>query len=132
MKIAKLVVGIISILLFVLIVFQSCAAGIYNTLDENGEISGTAGMIVAICMLVAGIVGLAARKSFGGSIAAGVFYLLGGIIGLLCHGSFSDLIIWSIVSFLFAGLFIVGSILEKKAVKKAQLTENQQMGGTAE
>ena len=119
MKIAKMVIGIISILLFVLIVFQSCAAGIYDALEDNGEVSGAAGIIVAVCMLVAGIVGLAARKSFGGSIVAGVFYLLGGIIGLLCHGSFSDLIIWAIVSVLFAALFIVGSIIEKSVKAKA-------------
>lgn len=123
MKIAKLVVGILSILLFILIVFQSCAAGIANTLEENGEVGGTAGVILAVCMLIAGIVGLASRKSFAGGIVAGVFYLLGGIIGLACHGSFSDLMIWAVVSFLFAALFIIGNIVEKSVKSKAQKTE---------
>ena len=129
MKIAKMVIGIISILLFVLIVFQSCAAGIYDALEDNGEVSGAAGIIVAVCMLVAGIVGLAARKSFGGSITAGCFYLLAGIIALAGHGSFGDLVIWGVLSLLFAAFFIVGSIIERSVKAKAQSKEPQPAGG---
>ena len=38
MKTWKLVSGILSIILFVIVSFQSCAAGIGNTLSENGEV----------------------------------------------------------------------------------------------
>ena len=38
MKTWKLVSGILSIVLFVLVTFQSCAAGLSNALQENGEI----------------------------------------------------------------------------------------------
>ena len=129
MKIAKMVIGILSILLFAVIVFQSCAAGIYNALDENEEVSGTAGMFVAFGMLAAGIIGLAARKSFGGSITAGCFYLLAGIIALAGHGSFGDLVIWGVLSLLFAAFFIVGSIIERSVKAKAQSKEPQPAGG---
>ena len=44
-------------------------------------------------MLIAGIVGVATRKSKGGGIVAGVFYLLGGLLGIVNYGSFSDLAI---------------------------------------
>ena len=37
MKTAKLVIGIISMVLFVLVAFQSCAAGLGNALADNGE-----------------------------------------------------------------------------------------------
>ena len=37
MKTWKLVSGIISIVLFFLVAFQSCAAGAANMLEENGE-----------------------------------------------------------------------------------------------
>lgn len=57
MKTAKLVIGIISMVLFVLVAFQSCAAGLGNALADNGEVSGTSGMLLAFCMLIAGIVG---------------------------------------------------------------------------
>lgn len=58
MKTAKLVIGIISMVLFVLVAFQSCAAGLGNALADNGEVSGTSGMLLAFCMLIAGIVGV--------------------------------------------------------------------------
>ena len=47
MKTAKLVIGIISMVLFVLVAFQSCAAGLGNALADNGEVSGTSGMLLA-------------------------------------------------------------------------------------
>lgn len=50
MKTAKLVIGIISMVLFVLVAFQSCAAGLGNALADNGEVSGTSGMLLAFCM----------------------------------------------------------------------------------
>ena len=109
MKTAKLVIGIISMVLFVLVAFQSCA--------DNGEVSGTSGMLLAFCMLIAGIVGVATRKSKGGGIVAGVFYLLGGLLGIVNYGSFSDLAIWSVLCFIFGAVFILGSLKMKKADK---------------
>jgi len=114
MKTAKLIIGIISIVLFVIIMFQSCATGVVNALDNNNEdISGSAGLLLAIAMLIGGIIGIAARKSKGGSITAGAFYILGAIIGFANLGTFGDLIVWSVLSLAFGGLFIIGSILSK-------------------
>lgn len=117
MKTAKLVIGIISMVLFVLVAFQSCAAGLGNALADNGEVSGTSGMLLAFCMLIAGIVGVATRKSKGGGIVAGVLYLLGGLLGIVNYGSFSDLAIWSVLCFIFGAVFILGSLKMKKADK---------------
>ncbi len=120
MKTTKLIIGIISVVLFGIILFQSCVVGIGDALlEEEEELGGSAGIILAICMLIAGIIGIAARKSLGGSITAGVFYLVGGLIGIANVGSYSDLKIWSIISFIFAFIFIVGSILENGKKKKA-------------
>lgn len=58
MKTSKLVVGIISIVLCFLVVLQSCAAGLGNALENNGEIGGTAGLILALSLLIAGIVAI--------------------------------------------------------------------------
>lgn len=63
MKVWKLVSGILSIILFVLVALQSCAAGVANTLEGNGEVSGSAGFLVAVFMLAGGIVSIATRKS---------------------------------------------------------------------
>ena len=56
MKVWKLIAGILSIVFFVFVTFQSCAAGVANALSDNGEVSGTAGLIVAFFMLAGGIV----------------------------------------------------------------------------
>lgn len=79
MKTAKLSIGIISIVLSVFVIFQSCAAGISNSLSSNGESSGMAGLLVAITLMVGGIIGLATRKSHGrgGALTAAGFYLFG-------------------------------------------------------
>lgn len=61
MKVWKLVSGILSIILFVFVSFQSCAAGVSNALEANGEASGSAGIIVAILMLAGGIVSIATK-----------------------------------------------------------------------
>lgn len=114
MKTARMIIGIVSMVLFILIMFQSCAAGLSNTLSENGEVSGSAGFMLAVCMLVAGIVGVAGKKSKPCSIVAGSFYALGGIIGIANVGTFADLQIWSILSLIFAAFFIVSGIIQKK------------------
>ena len=62
MKTWKLVSGIISIVLFAFVMFQSCAAGISNSLEANGESGGSAGVIVAIMLLAGGIVSIATRN----------------------------------------------------------------------
>ena len=64
MKTWKLVSGIISIVLFAFVMFQSCAAGISNSLAENGESGGSAGLIVAIILLAGGIVSIATRNGW--------------------------------------------------------------------
>ena len=115
MKTAKLVIGIISMVLFLLITFQSCVAGIGNALEENGESSGSAGFFVAICMLTAGIVGVCTRKKVTGGFVAGGIYALGGLIGITNYGSYGDLMIWSVLSFIFALVFVIGSIVTKRS-----------------
>ena len=114
MKTARMVIGIVSIVLFAIITMQSCAVGTANTLQENGESSGSAGFLLALCMLVAGIVAIAAKRSKSGSIVAGCFYLFGGLIGIAMAGSYSDLKIWSVLSFIFAAVFVIGGIRQKE------------------
>ena len=113
MKTAKLIIGIISMVLFFLIAMQSCVAGLGNILQENGEVSGSAGICLALCMLIAGIISVAARKSKAAGFVAGSFYAFGGLLGLTNAGSYSDLVIWSVVAFSFAVVMILGSALAK-------------------
>lgn len=115
MRTAKLVIGIVSMVLFAIITLQSCAAGISNSLEGSGEVSGSAGLILGICMLIAGIVGVATRNGKrGGAFAAGGFYLAGGLLGFVNAGSYGDLYIWSVLSMIFGLFFIIGTIISEK------------------
>ena len=58
----KLVSGILSIILSAFVVYQSGAAGILNTVEGNGEVSGSAGILVAVLLLAGGIVSIVSRK----------------------------------------------------------------------
>ena len=97
MKTWKLVAGILSILLFMLVAFQSCAAGMVNAVEGNGGSSGSVGMLVAILLLAGGIVSIATRKAKGkgGNIALIILFGLAAFSGFAGHGNYSDLVIWS-------------------------------------
>jgi uncharacterized membrane protein HdeD (DUF308 family) len=98
MKIWKLVSGILSIILFLVVTLQSCAAGLYDAMAETGQSSGTAGVLVAILMLAGGIVSIAVRDSDskGTNIALLILFGLAALIGFAGYGSYQDLIIWSV------------------------------------
>ena len=97
MKTWKLVSGILCMIFFVVVTFQSCAAGLVNSIEENGEVSGSAGIIVAVLMLAGGIVSVATRKSTGkgGNIAIIVLFGLAALLGFALAGNYSDLRIWA-------------------------------------
>ncbi len=120
MKTWKLVAGILSIVLFVFVTFQSCAAGLSNALAENGEVSGSAGLMVAVFMLVGGIVSIATRASEkkGGNIALIIIFGLAALIGFSNYGSYSDLAIWSGWCLINAALALIALIKDGKKEAK--------------
>ena len=90
MKTAKLVIGIVSIVLALVMLFQSCAANVGSVLATAGtDMSGAIGTFAAILLIVAGIIGIAARKSKGG-----------------------NLIVWGVVSLVFAVVFIISVFVQ--------------------
>ena len=125
MKTAKLVIGIVSIVLSVFVLFQSCAAGVGNAIANNGETSGSSGLFVAICLLIAGIVGIAARTSKGGAIASGIIYALGGLMGASNVGTYKDLAVWSVLSFIFAVVFILSVFWGQEYPQKQNTTKQE-------
>lgn len=115
MKTWKLVSGILSIVLFFMVAFQSCGfAGLSNSLSETGEVSGSAGIIVAIMLLAGGIVSIATRKgSKGGNIALIVLFGIATFFGYTLAGSFSDLKIWATWCLVNVILAIVSLVKQK-------------------
>ncbi|EFV00770.1 hypothetical protein HMP0721_2219 [Pseudoramibacter alactolyticus ATCC 23263] len=117
MKIWKLVSGILSIVLVLFVLFQSCAAGLGNALEANGEVGGSAGVLLAILMLAGGIVSIATRSSVkkGGSIALIVLFGIAALTGFAGAGSYGDLYIWAGWCALCAVLAIVALIKNRAA-----------------
>ena len=120
MKIWKLVSGILSIVLCLFIIFQSCAAGLSNAIEENNEVGGSAGVIVAILILAAGIVSIVTRnyKGKGGNIALIVLFCLAAVIGFVLAGSYSDLRIWAAWCLICAILAVVSMIKNGKEISE--------------
>lgn len=119
MKTWKLVSGIISIILFLIVMFQSCAAGLVNAIEENGESSGSAGLLVSIMMLAGGIVSIATRKGGkGGNIALIVLFGIAALVGFTMAGSFADLAIWAGWCLICAVLAIISLIKGNKKIEE--------------
>lgn len=125
MKTAKLVTGILCMVFCVIVLVQSCSAGVVNTLEDNGEVSGSAGFLLSIMMLAGGIVEVASRKSTkkGGSIAAFILFALAAIIGFVNAGQFADLNIWSAWCLILGVLNLVCLFIKPKTPETAEKKE---------
>ncbi len=113
---AKLILGIISMVLFVLVSFQSCAAGLGNALSNNGEASGSFGFLVALNLLISGIIAVAARKSVKKLpwIITAVLLWLNYFYGKIFGGSYKDLVIWGFLSFVLGVFYLFSAVRTKK------------------
>lgn len=116
MKTAKLVTGILCMVFTLLVLLQSCAAGVANALEQNGEISGSAGLMLALLMLAGGIVEVATRKSVknGGAIASMILFVLAALIGFANAGTYTDLNVWSAWCLILGILNLVSMFTGKK------------------
>ena len=124
MKTAKLVTGILSIVFTIMILFQSCAAGLSNALGDTGESSGTTGFLVAILMIAGGIIMIATRKTEkkGPSIACIIIFAFAALIGYALAGSFSDLKVWSTWCLIMAALNFIPLLSKKKDTNQGDNT----------
>lgn len=96
MKTWKTVSGVLSLVFFGFVAFQSCAAGVVDEYTGTRSGSGSAGLIVAIVMLVGGIINLSTRNTNGKGNTINFFLFgLAALVGYSNHGFFKDLIIWS-------------------------------------
>ena len=104
MKTWKLVSGILSTVLFLVVMVQSCAAGVADAIAGQGGTGGGAGILVGI--LIVSISTRASQKK-GGDIALIVLYGLAALIGFAGFGIYKDLIVWSIWCLVCAALAFV-------------------------
>jgi len=130
MKIFKLVIGIISILVFGVGIALSLVNGfIRDDIRITAEtLIGGSAMVLAFSalFLFAGIISISTLKSRGGGITAGVFYLAAALIGFVSFGMYSDLKIWSvdlviwavIAAILGISFIIMSAIIVRRARKQ--------------
>jgi hypothetical protein len=120
MKTIKLIIGILSILLFIVIFYNACSTGIMTTLGLKEADSSTyepgksVVAILGLAILIGGVIGITSRHVKSGAIFAGGVYVLGALIGFLNLGRDPSLIIWSPISLVF-GAFTLFSITKMKS-----------------
>lgn len=121
MKTWKLVSGILSIIIFVIVSFQSCAAGVVNSVEGNGGNSGSVGFICGALILSGGIVSIVSHKSVkkGGNIAIIILFGLCAIMGFTGYDNYKDLVVWSIWAAVNAVLAIIALMKNNKNNKKS-------------
>ena len=114
----RLVVGIILFVMSMFILFQSCAAGLVNALEESSDVGGTAGILVVILMISTGVIAICTRNSAskgGPGTCAGLLFLA-AVIGFCNAGVFSDLAVWSVVNIAFGIVFLICTIKTKRRI----------------
>ena len=112
----KLILGTISMIICVIVLFQSCAAGLGNAIENNGEISGSAGFLAALNLVISGIIAVAARKSVSRipMLVAAALLWFNYFIAKMFGGSYVDLQIWGFVSFAFGVVYLFSIARTKK------------------
>lgn len=123
MKTIKLILGILTTALSCFVLFQSCVAGVINTLVRNGESSGTSGAFIALLMLAGGITMIASHKntSKGGSVAGVIIFLIAALIGIISADSvFKTLIVWSVLCVILAEVNLISALRCKKNINDEQ------------
>lgn len=96
MKVWKLVSGVISLVLSVLVLMQSCVVGFGEALTDAESMSGTSGIVVAFLMIAGGIVSIVTRNAGrGGGVATAIIYFLAAVVGFAGAGVYTDLNIWA-------------------------------------
>ena len=114
--VVRLILGIISLVLVVLITFQSCAASIGEALSDSDGVNGAAGYLVALCFLVSGFVMIVARKSEGkvAAIISCAFCWIAFLLSRFFSEYYGDLKVWGIVAFAFGTVYLLSSMKSLK------------------
>lgn len=104
-RLARTIVGILSLVAFIFVMFQSCAANVVNAMEANtADTSAGGGTLLAFILLIAGITTALGRDNAKATLVAAIMYGVGAIIGFASLGTYSDLVFWSIIAVLFGAL----------------------------
>lgn len=128
MKTWKLVSGILSILLFVMISFESCSIILAMEMMEMEDSAGYFGLLMSAFLLASGIVSIISRK--GGEalqIALIALFLLALVSGALAFRNFfGDMILWCVWCLINLILAVISFRTEgkKSMIHEAQVSDD--------
>ena len=118
-SVARLVVCILSFVIALYMFNQIRLVAVVNALGGNSsDFSGSAGTILAILMIAAGVTGIVGRNKALPTFIAGITYVIGAIIGFIGLGTYGDLVVWSITALVFGIFFVLASGKLAVVVKK--------------
>lgn len=100
-------IGILSIILFFIVEFDSCAVDLVNLFGCVKKVDGTAGMVLGLFMLAAGIISLCSKVYKLRVIAAISFYFMAVIIGYYNIDSYNEIKVWMFINLIFAVMLLV-------------------------
>lgn len=103
----KKIIGVLSVLLSAIVIFESITSGSGNVLSNNRGGIRTGAIILVICMLVAGILTLKSKDNRRILIIAIALFISSGITGLANISIYVDLQIWSILNIIFGGVLML-------------------------
>lgn len=111
---ARFVIGIISIVLFFVIGFQSFVVLIDHALSSVKDVSGMLGLLVALLLLAAGVAAIIFRNSFAkiGPIICIIIYWLGAILSFCGTNNFIILKFWGIIALIFGLVYLLSIFKE--------------------
>ena len=123
MKTWRLISGILSIVLSLVILLQSCAVGMLEAMGADGSDSAS-GLLVALLLIAAGIVAIVTRNGSRGSIALVVLYAVAAVIGFSAT-VYADLIVWAVWCCVCAVAALVSLLRRRKHGKDVPPDEPQ-------
>lgn len=112
MKDIRLIIGIVTIMLFVFVAFQSCGA--YTTVKSSNGI-GNIGIIISFVALIAALICINTRDAYSGAFISAVFYALAGFLGLFNFTNHKIVFVYGFMFIMFSIFSVLIGIKQKNA-----------------
>ena len=110
MKDIRLIIGIVTIMLFVFVAFQSCGA--YATVKSS---IGNIGIIISFVALIAALICINTRDAYSGAFISVVFYALAGFLGLFNFTNHKIVFVYGFMCIMFSIFSVLIGIKQKNA-----------------
>jgi uncharacterized membrane protein (UPF0136 family) len=122
MKTAKITIGILCMLLFIIMVLGACAFSLGGAFTDNDGMGSSSPIMIgmALLFLVAGIISVAGSKSKGASLAASIVFGLNAALGITNFKQYMDIGLWMIVAVFLALLYFIFFAVQKSQRRSAQ------------